>query len=245
MNSLMRSMALLLGATLFTGSAHTADGNGNTRRDLQPFEVSYSLNYKGLNAAITTLTLTRIDGDRWMYRSSGEARGIFRALPIDNPTQSSEMRISGSSIQPLNFSQRNGSGSDRAIDLHFNWDSSRVQGMLEDKPVDENVPPDTQDDLSVQIALMSALARGQDSGTLHTYGDRGLREYRFHAEGEAPLHTALGDIPTRIFVTERSGSPRTTRYWCAPSYGYLPVRVQQQRLDELEWTLEIRTLKRG
>lgn len=245
MNSLMRSMAWLLAATLFTGAASTADGNGNKSRDLQPFEASYSLNYKGLNAAITTLTLTRMDGDRWMYRSSAEARGIFRALPIDNPAQSSEMRISAAGVQPLNFSQRNGTGNDRAIDLHFNWDNSRVQGMMEDKPVDETVPPDTQDDLSVQIALMSALARGQDSGTLHTFGDRGLREYRFRAEGEAMLHTAVGDVSTRIFVTERSGSPRVTRYWCATNYGYLPVRVQQQRLDELEWTLEIRTLRRG
>ena len=59
------------------------------------------------------------------------------------------------------------------------------------------------------------------------------------------LRTAVGDVSTRIFVTERSGSPRTTRYWCAPNYGYLPVRVQQQRLEELEWTLEIRTLRRG
>jgi hypothetical protein len=117
--------------------------------------------------------------------------------------------------------------------------------MVEKKPVDETVPADTQDDMSIQIALITAMARGQDSGTFHTYGDRSLREYHYRADGEELLHTALGDVLTRIFITERSGSPRTTRYWCAPALGYLPLRVQQKRLSDVEWVLEIRSLKRG
>jgi hypothetical protein len=117
--------------------------------------------------------------------------------------------------------------------------------MVEQKAVDESVPADTQDDMSVQIALMTAMAHGQHSGSFHTYGDRGLREYRYYPDGEETLHTALGDVATRIYVTERPGSPRKTRYWCAPSYAYLPLRVQQKRLDSVEWVLEVRSLKRG
>jgi uncharacterized protein involved in high-affinity Fe2+ transport len=250
MRTLVNGAATLMAAGLALGinaaaiAADAANGNGNGS-SLLPFEASYNFNYKGLNAATTTLVLTRGDGDRWIYRSSGEARGIFRALPIDNPNQSSEMRVTRGGVQPLNFSQRNGAGEDRAIDIHFNWDSNRVQGMVEKNAVDETVPPDTQDDLSIQIALITAMARGEDTGTFHTYGDRGLREYRYRADGEELLHTAVGEIPTRIFVTERSGSPRTTRYWCAPSFGYLPLRVQQKRQNDVEWTLEVRTLKRG
>jgi hypothetical protein len=234
-------MLLAAGLALGAGAAAAAaDGSG-----LLPFEASYNFIYKGLNAATTTLILTHDAGDRWTYRSGGEARGIFRALPIDNPNQSSEMRVTAAGVQPLSFTQRNGASDERAIDIRFDWDGNRVQGMVEKKPVDETVPPDTQDDMSVQIALITAMARGQDSGTFHTYGDRGLREYRYRADGEELLRTAIGEVPTRIFVTERSGSPRSTRYWCAPAFGYLPLRVQQKRQDDVEWTLEVRSLKRG
>jgi hypothetical protein len=245
MNTLVRGATTLLaaGLALGAGGASAADTVGGAG-GLLPFEASYTFNYKGLNAAVTTLTLTRGD-EYWTYRSAGEARGIFRALPIDNPAQSSEMRVTANGVQPLHFSQNNGAKDDHAIDIRFNWDSNRVRGMVEKKPVDEVVPPDTQDDMSIQIALITAMARGQDNGTFHTYGDRGLREYRYRADGEEMLHTAVGEVATRIFITERSDSPRVTRYWCAPSFGYLPVRVQQKRVNDVEWTLDVRTLKRG
>lgn len=250
MNTAAAAMATWMAAGLCVGAAMApvstrAADDGNGPGSLLPFEASYTFLYKGMTAGVTTLTLSRGDGGRWSYRSSGEARGIFRMLPIDNPTQNSEMRVTAGGVQPLSFSQRNGKSDERAVELRFDWDANRVQGTIEKKPVGEAVPPDTQDDLSVQIALITAMARGQDSGTLHTYGDRGLREYRYHADGEEMLHTAIGDVQTRMFVTERPDSPRVTRYWCAPSLGYLPLRVQQKRLDDVEWTLEVRTLKRG
>lgn len=237
----------LLTAAVLAGLAAPQDTRAQARADadMQPFEASYGLNYKGFNAAVTTLVLSHTEGDRWLYRSRGEARGIFRALPIDNPNQSSELRIGDDAVQPLRFTQSNGGDDSRAIDLHFDWPAARVRGTVERRAVDEAVPADTQDDLSVQIALIRAIARGDGGGTFHTYGDRGLREYRWRSEGGAMLRTAIGDVATRIFVTERSGSPRATRYWCAPDYGFLPLKVEQKRLDAVEWTLDIRSLKRG
>jgi hypothetical protein len=213
--------------------------------DLRPFEASYGFHYKGMYAANTTLTLTQAGADRWTYRSAGEARGLYKMLPIDSPAQSSELTVDSSGIKPLRFTQANGSSQDRAIDIRFDWQTSRVNGTVETKPVDEPVPTGTQDDLSVQLALLRALARGESKGDFSTYGDRGLRGYRFKVEGDETIKTELGEVATRILVTERDGSPRITRYWCAPAYGYLPLRVEQRRLDAVEWTLEIRTLKRS
>ena len=237
---------LLLATSLCrAGAASAADVPDGTAGGMLPFEARYTLIYKGFTAAVTTLTLSRTDAGLWTYRSGGEARGLFRALPIDNPAQSSELRFVAGSVQPLHFRQSNGDDDGHAIDLSFDWNAGRVRGTVARHAVDENVPADTQDDLSIQIALISAMARGEAGGTFHTYGDRGLREYRWHADGEEMLHTAIGEVATRLFVTERTGSPRVTRYWCAPAYGYLPVKVEQHRLDALEWTLEVRSLKRG
>jgi hypothetical protein len=212
---------------------------------LKEFEASYNFDYKGMSAGVTTLKLKHQGEDRWIYSSSGEARGIFRLLPIDSPTQHSELRVVDDQIQPLHFSQSNGNASEsRAVDIHFNWDTARVTGSAQGKNVDEAIPADTQDDLSIQLTLLSAVAAGKSRGVIHTYGDNGLREYRFKADGRETIMTALGSMSADILVTERTGSPRVTRYWCAPSVGYLPVRVEQRRLKDLEWTLEIKSLKR-
>jgi hypothetical protein len=35
-----------------------------------------------------------------------------------------------------------------------------------------------------------------------------------------------------------------TRFWCAPSLGYIPLKVQQKRNDEIEWTMQVQSVQR-
>jgi hypothetical protein len=35
-----------------------------------------------------------------------------------------------------------------------------------------------------------------------------------------------------------------TRFWCAPSMGYLPLRIEQKRADSVEWTMDILSVRR-
>ena len=50
--------------------------------------------------------------------------------------------------------------------------------------------------------------------------------------------TAIGRIDTIVYRTEHPGSPRITRYWCAPTEGYIPLKVQQTMRDHVEWTMD-------
>jgi hypothetical protein len=34
------------------------------------------------------------------------------------------------------------------------------------------------------------------------------------------------------------------RYWCAPARGFVPLRAQQKKGDDVEWTMEIQSLTR-
>jgi hypothetical protein len=70
------------------------------------------------------------------------------------------------------------------------------------------------------------------------------REYRYRREGTESLATPLGQVDTVIYSSQHPGSPRVTRFWCAPAMGYLPMRVEQKRLDKVEWSMEIRSVKR-
>jgi hypothetical protein len=71
-----------------------------------------------------------------------------------------------------------------------------------------------------------------------------VREYEFTRDGEATIKTAIGDVHTVVFKAQKKYSPRITRFWCAPDRGYIPMKVQQTKGDDVQWTLEIQRLTR-
>lgn len=213
---------------------------------LVPFESSYAVQWRGMSAGTSHFTFRHLDGDTWSYESRSAPRGVFRAFLPSEVSQHSEMRISASGVQPLSYRADDGTASrKRDIDLQFDWRQLRVRGTAEEQPVDALLQPGTQDDLSVQIALMQALANGNTPASFVTFNQRGLREYQYRRESEATLQTPLGAIATVVYSSQRVGSNRVTRYWCAPSLGYLPMRAQQLRGERIEWTMDIRSLTRA
>jgi hypothetical protein len=119
-----------------------------------------------------------------------------------------------------------------------------VTGVYEDNKVDMPMPPGIQDDLSVQIALMVELLRGHTPDKFVLLSGSSVREYRYSRDGEETLKTPVGTVQTVIYTSEKQYSPRVTRFWCAPSLGYIPLRVQQKRKDDVEWTMEVQSVKR-
>jgi len=220
--------------------------SGALATDLLPFETSYAVQWRGMQAGTSRFSFKHQDGDQWTYESRSSPRGLFKAFLPDNLTQHSQMRIDDAGVQPLHYRADDGTpATKRDIDLQFDWQQLRVSGISEDQPVDAPLVAGVQDDLSVQIALMLELSRGQTPASFKTFNDRGLREYQYRREAEETLQTPIGTIATVVYSSQRAGSIRVTRYWCAPSLGFLPLKAQQKRGDRVEWTMEIRTLSRG
>lgn len=210
--------------------------------ELKPFEASYAWSWHGATVAVSTLKLERQEADTWVYSSTNDARGLGHLYPY-RPTLRSVLKVTDQGVEPLTF-RAEGSGTDHDADVTFDWQSGRASGVYEGVPVDMPIKPGVQDDLSVQIELIVALLRGKTPPTLSMIDRNTVREYRYQREGETTLDTPLGNLATVIYSSQHTGSPRVTRFWCAPAYGYLPMRVQQKRLDKEEWTMEIKALKR-
>ena len=210
---------------------------------LTPFQASYSWAWHGASVAVSTLKLEqRADGD-WVYSSHSEPRGLGFLYPM-RPKLESIMRIGGDGIQPLHYRAIDGTSSnERGADVTFDWDAARASGTYENVKVDLPLKPGVQDDLSIQIALIYALRQGRVPSNLSMIDKNTIRDYSYRQEGPATITTPLGSIETVIYASHHEGSPRTTRFWCAPSKGYIPLRVEQKRLDDVEWTMEIETLK--
>jgi len=209
---------------------------------LTPFTASYSWSWHGAVIAVSTLKLEQRQGDTWIYSSSSEPRGLGNLYPM-RPKLRSVLRVTDQGVQPLNYHATDGtSANERGADVTFDWESGRASGVYEGVKVDLALKSGLQDDLSIQIALLYALRQGRAPGDLSMIDKNSIRDYSYQREGTQTIDTKLGRIDTVIYASRHPGSPRVTRFWCAPSRGYVPVRVQQKRIDSVEWTLEIQTL---
>lgn len=212
--------------------------------ELKPFEASYKWVWHGMTVAVSTLQLQHQDDGKWIYRSKSEPRGIGRMFS-ERPIQESVLQVSDAGVHPLSYKADDGTSSTkRDANVQFDWEHKRVTGVYEDNKVDMPMPPDIQDDLSVQIALMVELLRGHTPDKFVLLSGNSVREYRYSRDGEETLQTPIGSVATVIYRSEKQNSPRVTRFWCAPSLGYIPLRVQQKRKGDVEWTMEVQSVKR-
>jgi hypothetical protein len=212
--------------------------------ELRPFEASYNWIWHGMTVASSTLHLEHQEGDKWVYRSKSEPRGIGRFFS-ERPVQESVLEVTDTGVRPLSYKADDGTSSTkRDADVRFDWEHNRITGVYEDAKVDMPIPPGIQDDLSVQIALMVELLRGHTPDKFSLLSGNSVREYRYTRDGEETLTTPAGKVHTVIFRSEKQYSPRVTSFWCAPSLGYIPLRVQQKRKDDIEWTMQVQSVKR-
>lgn len=226
-------------ALLCAGAAGTAGAD-----ELKPFQASYTWVWHGLTVAESSLQLTQ-SNDTWVYRAKSEPRGIGKMMS-ERPVQESIMRVTADGVFPLSYKADDGTSSTkRDADVKFDWDSRHASGMYEDAKVDMAISPGIQDDLSIQVALMAGLLKGTTPASFSLLSGNSVREYHYIRENEVTLATAIGNIQTIVYRSEKIGSPRVTRFWCAPAMGFIPVRVEQKRKDDVEWTMLVESVKRA
>jgi len=212
--------------------------------ELKPFEASYAWEWRGMTVAVSNLKLEKRSGDTWTYSSKSEPRGLGRLLS-ERPKTVSVLRVTSAQVEPLSYKGDDGTGSTRRkVDVEYDWEKHRVTGVYEDTPVDLPLTPGVQDEASVQVALMVELLRGHTPERFELLDKNSVREYSYVREGEETLKTPFGDVATVIYRSHRANSPHVNRYWCAPGRGYIPIRVQQKRGEDVQWTMEIQSLRR-
>jgi Protein of unknown function (DUF3108) len=237
-----RAAAAATFAAICTAYGNPAASAADAPDQLKPFQASYSWTWHGATVAVSTLKLEQLDGNNWVYSSSSEPRGLGHLYPM-RPVLRSSLRITDQGVQPLSF-KADGSGDSHNANVMFDWSSGRATGVYEGTAIDMPIKPGIQDDLSVQIAMMLELLHGRTPDQLSMISKNSSREYRYRREGTESLVTPLGQVDTVIYSSQHPGSPRVTRFWCAPTMGYLPMRVEQKRLDKVEWSMEIRSVTR-
>jgi len=226
----------LVFAVLITSGVARAD-------ELKPFEASYAWIWHGMTVAVSTLKLTKHQ-DTWEYASKSDPRGLGR-LFSERPVQQSTLQVLDSGVRPLHYKADDGTSSTkRDADVQFDWEHGRATGVYEDTKVDMPLQAGTQDDLSVQVALVVELLAGRTPERFLIIDRNTVREYHYIREREESIDTPLGRVDTVVYRSQKVGSPRVTRFWCPPSRGFIPVRVEQTKGDDVQWMMQLQALKR-
>ena len=224
--------ALLLGGT----GAAPAD-------ELKPYTATYNGIWKGMTVAVSTLKLEQT-GDTWTFSSRSQPRGVGRmASGVFPPLQVSVVRVTDQGLLPQSF-KSSGGDSAKSVNLNYDWQTHKVTGTYEGTKVDLPLTPQVRDDGSVQLGLMVELLAGRTPPSVQLIDKNSVREYEFSRDGEETVQTPIGNVRAVIFKSQKKYSPRVTRFWCAPDRGYIPVKVQQKKGDDVQWTLEIDSLTR-
>lgn len=239
--SFRRLARALLVASLVLGTVRTAAAPP----PLEPFQASFEVVFRGMNAGTSSLELTRDNGTRWRYVSRNEARGLFKLALPGEIRQISVFVLEDGRPRPRRYVADDGTKStDKDISLEFDWPNGRVRGTAEGKAVDLPLQAGLQDGMSVQIALLRALAAGERPSGFRLIDKDEVKEYVYVDEGRAPLRTVAGELDTVVWSSHRPNSDRVTRVWYAPSLGFLPVQAERKRGDRLEWSMRLKTYRR-
>jgi hypothetical protein len=210
-----------------------------------PFEAVYDWKWHDITVAVSTLRFEHVEGSSWRSSSSAEPRGLGRLYPI-RPKLQSLMRIDAQGVRPLHYQADDGtSGNSRGADVQFDWDAMHASGLYSGATVDLALRPGVQDDLSVQIAMLVAVRAGQVPQNLSIIDKDTIRDYDYRRVGEETIATALGSIDTVVYTSQHPGSPRITRFWCAPTRGDVPLKVEQRIGEEVQWSMQITRLTGG
>jgi len=232
------SRRLVVGAALLLAGSGAAGA-----AELKPYSATYAGIWHGMTVAVSTLKLEQT-GDTWTFSSRSEARGVGRlASGVFPPKQVSVVKVTPQGVQPQSFKSSGGDAA-KGIELNYDWQAMRVTGTYEGTKVDLPLTPQMQDDGSVQLELMVALLAGRLPPTVQLIDKNSVREYQFSRDSEESLKTAMGEVHTQVFKSQKKYSPRITRFWCDPERGYVPMQVEQKRGDDVQWTLRIQSLNR-
>jgi len=231
--------AFLIPALLLAGLARAAS------TDPSPFESTYAFEARGFNGGTAKLTFRQADAQHWTYSSELNAHGLFRLYLPGTRRQMSEMRIEDGRVIPQHYVDEDGTDKkDKDTDVRFDWTANRVTGMAENRKVDDELRPGTQDILSLQIAMMQELRAGRTPTKFVLLDREEIKDFDYIADGAEQLQTPFGTFETKIFRSKRPDSERSMVYWCAPELGWLPLKVENRRGTKVQWALRMTGLKR-
>ncbi|MBE0577004.1 MAG: DUF3108 domain-containing protein [Desulfuromonadales bacterium] len=204
------------------------------------FTATYNVQYKGFNAGTITFELRPADDGTVIYESSVKPGFLASFVVSRDAIERTVLQIDAHGVRPLCWYSEDGTA-DTEDDgqLTFDWAAREVTGTVEDKTVALATETGLQDRLSMQVAMLTALLRGETPGKVMMIDEDRIKHYSYERKSEQQVEVAGGEYATIVYESTRPGSSRFKRIYHAPALGYLPVRFENYKDSNLQAVMEL------
>ena len=199
------------------------------------YTAKYRVEYKGKEAGVSDWSVRDLGDDRYEFTARIMPKGMLKLIRPKPTIERSQFRLEGAALRPLEYWYEDGSRSgEDNWHLVFDWDR-RVATVTTAEARRELAVPDIALDIgTLKAAVMRDLVAKGAPGPYEIADQDSVGTYEYSDSGPATLATGVGSLETQLFVQRRAGSSRSTWLWVAPTLGFLPVRVEQRRGDEVQ-----------
>jgi hypothetical protein len=224
------------------------------------FSASYFAKARGFTLGLGHLELARDGEGGYRYSSDIRATGPLRLLFSGRIREHSSGRLEDGVLVPDAYEyQRTGPGA-REDSVRFSDNGTSVL-RYKGRTTEHRLPADAVDPLSLHLALMRDLSRGEEHLRYLVVEPRRLKAYQMEVRGRERIHTQYGwfdalrvDVVGSLTVTDPTNfdlasadippidDGDSTTFWFSPELEYLLVRVRHTDADEGTAELELQEL---
>jgi hypothetical protein len=214
--------------------AVAADEARSADASIATYTATYAVEYKGREAGSSEWSVRDL-GDRYEYLARITPKGMLKLVRPKPTIERSQFRVDGAALRPLEYWFEDGSRSgEDNWHVVFDWER-RIATVNTAEARRELAVPETALDIgTLKAAVMRDVAAKGAPGPYEIADEDAVATYEYTDGGPATVVTGVGSLETQLFVQRRTGSSRSTWIWVAPTLGFLPVRIEQRRNDEVQ-----------
>lgn len=165
----------------------------------------------------------------WRYEYKAEPSGLAR-LFIGEVSERSDFCMVAGELRSQHFEFKRADKSGENFSLSFNWKDRVVRSSGGEM---RELQAGMVDRLAMQIAVQNWVVdhngqAGTDEMSVTKIEKERVRTYRFRITGTETIQAPAGRFDT-VRVERVDDPKKSTRFWLAPSRGYLAVRVEQTK----------------
>ena len=224
--------------------AVAADEASSADAAVVTYTATYRVEYKGKEAGVSDWSVRDLGDGKYEYQARITPKGMLKLIRPKPTIERSQFRVEGTHFRPLEYWFEDGSRSgEDNWHLVFDWERHIATISTSEARRELTVPDSAIDIGTLKAAVMRDLTAKGAPGPYEVADQDAVFTYEYSDSGPATLQTGVGSLETQLFVQHRAGSSRSTWLWAAPKLGFLPVRIEQRRNDEVQTSFLLTDVK--
>lgn len=206
---------------------------------------AYDIEWNGITLGEGRISLVETGDGCYRYESTTEPMALVR-WTYGKPHEISEFCVDDAGrIRPRHFEYVNDKREKDSYSLDFDWEARQVKTIKAGNVSMRELPEQAYDRFVLQQAVRQWVVKNEGKAQpepveFTMIDDDRIKTYRFAIVGRETVKTRGGKYET-IRVERVDNPEKSSRFWVAPSRGYVPVRIEHIENGEVKLRMSVRS----